>query len=57
MSASAEKVVAAIPLGKVFSLIAKLIKLSKGGLTKEEALELLQDLAEIAAEVATKAKA
>ncbi len=57
MSASAEKVIAAIPLGKIFSLIAKLIKLSKGGLTKEEALELLQDLAEIAAEVATKAKA
>lgn len=56
MSTSAEKVVASIPLGKVFSLIAKLIKLSKGGLSKEEALELLQDLAEIAAEIATKAK-
>lgn len=54
--ATSEKIVAAIPLVKVFQLIAKLIKLSKGGLSKEEALELLEDLAEIAIDVASKAK-
>jgi hypothetical protein len=54
--ANPEKIVAAIPVVKVFQLVAKIIKLSKGGLSKEEALDLLEDLAEIAVDVAAKVK-
>lgn len=54
--ASGEKVVSAIPVVKVFQLIAKIIKLSKGGISKEEALELLEDLALISVDVAAKVK-
>ena len=49
-----QKIVSAVPIIKVFKLVGKLLKLSKGGLTKEESLDLLDDLAEIAADLALK---
>jgi len=52
MSVQSDKIVSAIPIVKVFKLIGKLLKLSKGGLTKEEGLDLLDDLAEIASDLA-----
>ena len=49
-----DKVISSIPLAKIFKLIGHLIKFSKGGITKEEGAVLLEDLAEIASDVATK---
>jgi hypothetical protein len=41
-----------IPWIKVGLLIGKLVKAAKGGIDKEEAQDLLSDLAEIAAHIA-----
>ena len=54
MDKQTEKVVGSIPLAKVFRLIGHLIAFAKGGISKEEGAVLLEDLAEIAAEIATK---
>ena len=49
-----EKVISTIPLAKIFKLIAHLIKFAKGGITKDEGAILLEDLAEIAGDIASK---
>lgn len=49
-----DKIISTIPLPKIFKLIAHLIKFSKGGISKEEGAVLLEDLAEIAGDVAGK---
>ena len=49
-----KEVLIKLPFVRIAALIVKLIKLSKGGLTKEEGLELLEDLADIAFDVAQK---
>lgn len=49
-----DKIISNIPLGKVLKLVLDLIKLSKGGLTKEEGVILLEDLLLITADVAQK---
>jgi len=54
MDKNVEKVVGTIPLAKVFRLIGHLIAFAKGGINKDEGAILLEDLAEIAAEIATK---
>jgi hypothetical protein len=46
---NAEKVVTMIPWTKVMQLIAKLIKFGKGGISKDEAAELAEDLLLLAA--------
>jgi hypothetical protein len=49
-----EKIISTIPLAKIFKLIGHLIKFSKGGITKDEGAILLEDLAEIAGDIASK---
>jgi len=49
-----EKIIGSIPLVKLFRLIGRLIAFSKGGISKEEGAVLLEDLAEIAADIAGK---
>jgi hypothetical protein len=51
-----QKIVATIPWGKVMSLVAKLIKFSKGGIDKTEGAELAEDLLLIAADLIEKSK-
>jgi hypothetical protein len=46
-----QKIVAQIPWSKVMSLVAKIIKFSKGGITKEEAALLAEDLFLLAADL------
>jgi hypothetical protein len=41
-----------LPIVKIMRLIGKLIRCSKGGLTKEEALDLLEDLSSISFDIA-----
>lgn len=43
----AEEIISKIPFVELSALIIKTIKLSKGGLTKEEAKELAQDLIDL----------
>lgn len=43
-----------LPIIRIAALIVKLVKLSKGGLTKEECLDLLEDLAAITFDIAQK---
>jgi len=43
-----------LPIVRMAALIVKLVRLSKGGLTKNECLELIEDLADIAAAIAQK---
>jgi hypothetical protein len=44
-----EKVIAQIPWASVMALIAKLIRYSKGGIDKQEAADLAEDLLLLAA--------
>lgn len=44
-----EKVIAQLPWARIMSLVAKIIRYSKGGITKEEAAELAEDLLLLAA--------
>jgi hypothetical protein len=44
-----------VPLAKIFKLIGQLLRFSKGGISHDEAEVLLETLAEIAGDVATKA--
>ena len=46
-----QKIVANIPWSKVMSLVAKIIKFSKGGISKEEAALLAEDLLLLAADL------
>ena len=46
-----QKIVANIPWSKVMSLVAKIVKFSKGGITKEEAAILAEDLLLLAADL------
>ena len=41
-----------LPIVKIMRLIGKLIRSSKGGLSKEEALDLLEDLSSISFDIA-----
>jgi hypothetical protein len=41
-----------LPIVKIMRLIGKLIRSSKGGLTKEEALDLLEDLSSLSFDIA-----
>jgi hypothetical protein len=50
-----EKIISDIPLAKIFKLIAQLIKFSKHGIDHDEAEILLETLADIASNIATKA--
>jgi len=50
-----EKIISTIPLAKIFKLIGQLLKFAKGGISHDEAEILLETLAEIAGDVATKA--
>ena len=43
-----------LPIIRIAALIVKLVKLSKNGLTKEECLDLLEDLAAITFDIAQK---
>jgi hypothetical protein len=51
-----QKIVASIPWGKVVTLIAKLIRFSKGGIDKAEGAELAEDLLLLAADLIDKSK-
>ena len=51
-----QKIVAQISWGKVAALVAKLIRFSKGGITKEEGAELAEDLLLLAADLIEKSK-
>ena len=46
-----QKIVANIPWSKVMGLVAKIIKFSKGGISKEEAALLAEDLLLLAADL------
>ena len=46
-----QKIVAQIPWSKVMALVAKIIKFSKGGISKEEAALLAEDLLLLAADL------
>lgn len=50
-----QKIISDIPLGTIFKLISQLIKFSKHGIDHDEAEILLETLADIASNVATKA--
>lgn len=39
-----QKIVAALPLPAIIKIIAKLIRYAKGGIDKEEAADLIEDL-------------
>lgn len=52
MPVNSDKIVSAIPLGKVFKLVGHLIAFASKGISKEEGAILLEDLAEIAASLA-----
>lgn len=41
-----------LPIVKIMRLIGKLIRSSKGGLSKEEALDLLEDLSSLSFDIA-----
>jgi hypothetical protein len=49
-----EKVVANIPWSNIMRLIAKLVRYGKGGITKEEARDLGEELLLLAAELLEK---
>jgi len=48
------KLISEIPIAKIWKLISHLIRFGQGGINKEEAAILLEDLADIAASVAGK---
>ena len=48
------KLISDIPIAKIWKLISHLIKFGQGGINKDEAAILLEDLAHIAAAVAGK---
>ena len=48
----AKEVFVKLPIVKIMRLIGKLIRSSKGGLSKEEALDLLEDLSSISFDIA-----
>ena len=48
------KLISDIPIAKIWKLISHLIRFGQGGINKEEAAILLEDLADIAASVAGK---
>jgi len=48
----AKEVFVKLPIVKIMRLIGKLIRASKGGLTKEEALDLLEDLSSLSFDIA-----
>ena len=48
----AKEVFVKLPIVKIMRLIGKLIKSSKGGLSKEEALDLLEDLSSLSFDIA-----
>lgn len=48
----AKEVFVKLPIVKIMRLIGKLIRASKGGLSKEEALDLLEDLSSISFDIA-----
>ena len=48
------KIIADIPIAKIWKLISHLIRFGQGGISKEEGAILLSDLADIAASVASK---
>ena len=47
-----QKIVATLPLPAIFRVVAKLIRYAKGGIDKEEAADLLQDLLLLAGHLA-----
>ena len=46
-----QKIVARIPWAKVMALVAKIIKYSKGGISKDEGADLAEDLLLLAADL------
>ena len=48
----AKEVFVKLPIVKIMRLIGKLIRASKGGLSKEEALDLLEDLSSLSFDIA-----
>jgi len=48
----AKEVFVKLPIEKIMRLIGKLIRSSKGGLSKEEALDLLEDLSSLSFDIA-----
>jgi len=48
----AKEVFVKLPIVKIMRLIGKLIKSSKGGFSKEEALDLLEDLSSLSFDIA-----
>lgn len=48
---NSEKIVASVPWSKVVMLIAKLVRFSKGGISKEEGADLAEDLLLIVADL------
>jgi hypothetical protein len=51
-----QKIVAALPLPAIIKIIAKLIRYAKGGIDKDEAADLIEDLLLIVAHLADGAK-
>lgn len=51
-----EKILVKVPWAKVAMLIVTLVKSAKGGISKEEAEELLEQLSDIIVHVATAVK-
>lgn len=50
------KIVAALPLAAIIKIIGKLIRYAKGGIDKDEATDLIEDLLRIVAHLADEAK-
>ena len=51
---NSDKIVASVPWSKVIVLIAKLVRYSKGGISKEEGADLAEDLLLIVADLVEK---
>lgn len=52
-----QKIIATLPLGRILVLIGKLLRYAKGGITKDEAIDLIDDLIEIISHIAEQANA
>jgi hypothetical protein len=52
-----QKIIATLPLGRILVLTGKLLRYARGGITKDEAVDLMDDLIEIIAHIAEQANA
>lgn len=52
-----QKIIATLPISRILVLVGKLLRYARGGITKEEALDLTDDLIEIIAHIAEQSHA